>query len=87
MGTGLCWEVTGLVVQRTGDPLTATLYFVYSGPITSEKEMGTSESSEKCPITLFIFFFDLNMMGFMNEVGVEQCFTHVGIVDNQEFIS
>ena len=49
MDTGLGWEGSRLVVQRTDNHLTATLYIEKSGPMASKKEMGTSGCTEKCP--------------------------------------
>ena len=48
MDTSLGWESNKLIVQRTSNPLIATLYIVRSGPIASEKEMGTSGCTGKC---------------------------------------
>ena len=55
MDTGLGWEGNRLVVQRTSDPLTATLYIVKSGPIASEKKMAPLDAL-KSVHTQFTFY-------------------------------
>ena len=57
---GFAGMVTGslcFIVQRTGNSLTATLCIEKSGPITSEKEIGISGCSEKCPHPIYLFPF------------------------------
>ena len=49
MGTALGWEGNRLVVQRTGNPLTATLCIEWSDPITRGKELGTSGCYKSVP--------------------------------------